>query len=74
VADATSSHSILSRLVAEAFGTFLLVFAIVGFALFISGQTGPLGPALAIGLAVVAPIAGALIAGFTWKPLFGRSR
>ena len=53
MADAPSPHSLISRLIAETFGTFMLVFAILGSALFISGATGPLGPALAIGLAVV---------------------
>lgn len=53
MADATSPHSMTSRLIAEVFGTFVLVFAILGSALFISGATGPLGPALAIGLGVL---------------------
>jgi aquaporin Z len=44
---------LLSRLIAETFGTFMLVFGVVGAALFISGATGPLGPALAVGLAVL---------------------
>jgi hypothetical protein len=35
----------LSRLIAEVFGTFMLVFGVIGAALFISGKTGPLGPA-----------------------------
>lgn len=52
--DAPSPHSMLSRLIAEAFGTFLLVFAVIGAALFISGATGPLGPALAVGIGVMA--------------------
>jgi len=43
----------LSRLIAEVFGTFMLVFGVIGAALFISGTTGPLGPALAVGLAVL---------------------
>lgn len=51
--DAPAPHSLLSRLIAETFGTFMLVFGVVGAALFISGATGPLGPALAVGLAVL---------------------
>ncbi|HEY4152027.1 MAG TPA: aquaporin [Pseudolysinimonas sp.] len=53
MADASSPHSLLSRLIAETFGTFMLVFGVIGAALFISGATGPLGPALAVGLAVL---------------------
>jgi aquaporin Z len=44
---------LLSRLIAETFGTFMLVFGVVGAALFISAKTGPLGVALAVGLAVL---------------------
>ncbi len=51
--DAPSPHSMTSRLTAEVFGTFMLVFGVIGAALFISGATGPLGPALAVGLAVL---------------------
>ncbi|HEY0259660.1 MAG TPA: aquaporin [Lacisediminihabitans sp.] len=60
-----TTHTLFSRLVAEAFGTFLLVFGIVGTALFTSGNTGILGVALAAGLAVAAgafvfgPVSGA---------------
>jgi aquaporin Z len=53
MADAPSPHSLLSRLIAETFGTFMLVFGVIGAALFISGATGPLGVALAVGLAVL---------------------
>ena len=53
MADAPSPHSMLSRLIAETFGTFMLVFGVIGAALFISGATGPLGPALAVGIAVL---------------------
>lgn len=53
MADAPSPHSTTSRLIAEVFGTFMLVFGVIGAALFISGATGPLGPALAVGLAVL---------------------
>lgn len=51
--DAPSPHSLLSRLIAEAFGTFMLVFGVIGAALFLHGTTGALGPALAVGLAVL---------------------
>lgn len=50
----TSSPSLISRLIAEAFGTFLLVLGVIGAALFVSPQTGPLGVAIAVGLAVIA--------------------
>jgi len=53
MADAPAPHSLLSRLIAETFGTFMLVFGVVGAALFISAKTGPLGIALAVGLAVL---------------------
>jgi aquaporin Z len=41
------------RLIAEAFGTFLLVAGVIGTALFASGNTGLLGVALAVGLTVI---------------------
>jgi aquaporin Z len=44
---------LLSRLIAEAFGTFMLVFGVIGAALFLAGSAGALGPALAVGLAVL---------------------
>lgn len=53
MADAPAPHSLLSRLIAETFGTFMLVFGVIGAALFISAKTGPLGVALAVGLAVL---------------------
>lgn len=56
MAAAPVSHSLLSRLIAETFGTFMLVFGVIGAALFISGATGPLGPVLAIGFAVLIAI------------------
>ena len=49
----SSTHSLLSRLIAEVFGTLMLVIGVIGAALFISGDTGPLGVALAVGLAVL---------------------
>jgi aquaporin Z len=45
--------SLVRRLVAELFGTFLLVLGVIGTALFASGDTGILGVALAVGLAVI---------------------
>jgi len=54
MADAAAPHSLISRLTAEAFGTFLLVFGVIGAAFFISQQTGPLAVALGVGLAVMA--------------------
>jgi aquaporin Z len=42
-----------SRLAAEVFGTFLLVFGLIATALFSSGNTGLLGPSLAIGITVI---------------------
>ncbi|MCU1506294.1 MAG: aquaporin [Microbacteriaceae bacterium] len=50
----TASPSLSSKLIAELFGTFLLVFTVVGTAIFSSSNTGYLGIALAIGLSVVA--------------------
>jgi aquaporin Z len=49
-ADAPTQHSLTSTLVAEAFGTFLLVFAVIGTALFSDGSY--VGIALAVGFAV----------------------
>jgi aquaporin Z len=42
-----------SRLLAEAFGTFVLVFAVIGTALFLSPTTGPFPVAVVIGIAVM---------------------
>ena len=44
---------LLNRLIAEAFGTFILVGAVVGTAVFASANTGFLGISLAAGLAVL---------------------
>ncbi|CAN5216021.1 aquaporin Z [soil metagenome] len=49
-----TSPTLVSRLVAELFGTFLLVGGVIGTALFTSSNTGILGVALAVGLAVIA--------------------
>jgi aquaporin Z len=51
---ADSSPSLTKRLIAEVFGTFLLVIAVIGTALFSAPSVGLLGPALAVGLAVLA--------------------
>jgi len=55
MADATAPapYKLVSRLIAELFGTYMLVFGVIGAALFISKDTGPLGVALAVGLAVL---------------------
>jgi len=49
-----SSPSLLARLGAEVFGTFLLVFGVIGTALFMAPTAGPLAVAIAVGLTVVA--------------------
>jgi aquaporin Z len=49
-----TTHSLGARLAAEFFGTFLLVFGVIGTALFSSSNTGLLGVALAVGLTVIA--------------------
>jgi aquaporin Z len=49
----TTPASLLSRLIAEAFGTLVLVSAVIGTAVFASANTGYLGIALAAGLAVL---------------------
>ena len=42
-----------ARLTAELFGTFVLVFGVIGAAIFIASAAGPLAVALAVGLAVL---------------------
>ena len=49
----TPVYTLGRRLAAEAFGTFVLVFGVIGAAMFISADTGPLAVALAVGLAVL---------------------
>lgn len=61
---APASPSLLSRLIAEAIGTFFLVIAVIGTALFTSSFTGPLGVALAIGLVV-------LVGAYAFGPVSG---
>lgn len=53
MAEATAPYSLTSRLIAEVFGTFVLVFGVIGTALYISEVTGPLAVAIAVGLAVL---------------------
>ncbi len=48
-----ASPTLSKRLLAELFGTFLLVFGVIGTAFFASGNTGILGVALAVGIAVL---------------------
>ncbi|MGL4339587.1 MAG: aquaporin Z [Rhodoglobus sp.] len=49
----TTAPSLGRRLTAEVFGTFLLVFGVIGTAMFASFNTGFLGVSLAVGLTVV---------------------
>ena len=55
MADTTAPYSLTSRLVAEVFGTFVLVFGVIGTALFADQSVGFLGIAIAVGLAVLPP-------------------
>ncbi len=59
-----TTPTLTSRLIAEAFGTFFLVLAVIGTALFSSGNTGLLGVAFAIGLVV-------LVGAFALGPISG---
>lgn len=51
--DVDTTSSLAQRVTAEMFGTFLLVGGVIGTALFSSPNTGWLGVALAVGLAVI---------------------
>ena len=53
MAETSAPYSLTSRLIAEVFGTFVLVFGVVGTALFASSNVGYLGVAIAVGLAVL---------------------
>jgi aquaporin Z len=53
MADSSTPYSLTSRLIAEVFGTFVLVFGVIGTALFAGKSVGFLGIALAVGLAVL---------------------
>lgn len=56
MADTSAPYSLTSRLIAEVFGTFVLVFGVIGTALFASPNVGFLGVAIAVGLAVLVAI------------------
>lgn len=49
-----SEANLSRRVIAEMFGTFVLVFALIGTALFSSTNTGWLGVSLAVGISVIA--------------------
>ncbi len=53
MADTSAPYSLTSRLIAELFGTFVLVFGVIGTALFADQSVGFLGIAIAVGLAVL---------------------
>jgi aquaporin Z len=53
MANATVPPSLVNRLIAEVFGTFVLVFGVVGTALYAGEFVGNLGVAIAVGLAVL---------------------
>jgi aquaporin Z len=50
----TTTPTLARRLTAEVFGTFLLVFGVVGVALWYTGEAKPLVVGLAVGIAVLA--------------------
>ena len=50
----TTTPTLTRRLIAETFGTFLLVFGVVGVALWYQGEAKPLVVGLAVGIAVLA--------------------
>lgn len=54
MADSPAPAPLLRRLIAEVFGTYLLVFGVIGAALFFSPDYGALPVALAVGIAVLA--------------------
>jgi aquaporin Z len=60
----TASHSLTARLIAEFAGTFLLVFGLIGTAIFTSSYVGILGVSLAVGLTV-------LIGAYAFGPISG---
>jgi aquaporin Z len=53
MADTSAPHSLTSRLIAEVFGTFVLVFGVIGTAIFADQNGGFLAIAIAVGLAVL---------------------
>jgi len=54
MAETTAPASYSRRLIAETFGTFLLVFGVIGAALYYNGEAKPLVVGLAVGIAVLA--------------------
>lgn len=54
MAESPVPASLLRRLIAETFGTYMLVFGVIGAALFFAPDNGALPVALAVGLAVLA--------------------
>lgn len=54
MAETTAAPSYARRLTAEVFGTFLLVFGVIGAALYYQGEAKPLVVGLAVGIAVLA--------------------
>jgi aquaporin Z len=55
-AQGTESHTLVSALLAEGFGTFVLVFSVVGAVLFSASNTSYVGIALSIGFGVTVAI------------------
>lgn len=53
MADTSAPFSLTSRLIAELFGTFVLVLGVIGTALYADQNVGFLGIAIAVGLAVL---------------------
>ncbi|AYF99520.1 aquaporin [Protaetiibacter intestinalis] len=53
MADSSAPASLVRRLIAETFGTYVLVFGVIGAALFFAPDNGALPVALAVGLAVL---------------------
>ena len=51
--DLDAAPTLTRRLIAELFGTFVLVFGVIGTALFSSANTGWLGVSLAVGITVI---------------------
>lgn len=64
MSDAATTPSTATKLVAEALGTFLLVFGAIGTALVAGEVVGVLGIALAFGLTILAGI-------YAWGPISG---
>jgi aquaporin Z len=64
MSDTTTAPSPATKLIAEALGTFLLLFGAVGTALFAGDVVGVIGIALAFGLTILAGI-------YAWGPVSG---